>query len=303
MLVRALADMMLVGVDGYKRKYEALARRVGEVEAAVEAAGLRVFNGHHRVRGSSVIGVEDEAGVVARRLKRCGHAVHCLYNLHPAEPTRVQYGWCLSLTPHALRTLADGRAALDVFIADLGVAAEGGRNQRTPLLARPFSPNSLLGIVTRGGTFELWLFRRLWRPGLGRYVATVLLRRLFSRLLDAGIARSNKRPNPLGQLVCVLLAAAALVAAALLYALVESAALSCAAVLLSLGLARHGRAPRLAAAKAPARVVATAPLGRGSSDGAVVSTDVATSSSTPRRPDASPARRRPVRSPARPARR
>jgi len=299
MLVRALADMMLVGVEGYQRKYATLASRIGDVEAAVEAAGLTVFNGHHRVPGSSVIGVEDEAGVMASRLKKCGHTVHGLYNLHPAQPSRVQYGWSLSLTPYALRTMGDGRTALDVFIADLGAAAAKVRNQRTPLLARPFAPNSLLGIVTRGGTFELWLFRQLWQPGLGRAVATVLLRRLFSRLLDAGIARSAKRPNPLGQLACVLLAFASLLAAALLYAIVESAALACAALLLSLGLASRGRAPRIALNPPPPRVVATnALVGHGSSDSAVVSTDVA-AATKPRRPATSPARRRPARSPAR----
>lgn len=294
MLVRALADMMLVGVEGYQSKYATLARRMGEVEAAVEAAGLTVFNGHHRAAGSSVIGVEDEAGVMARKLKKCGHTVHNLYNLHPAEPRRIQYGWSLSLTPYALRTMGDGRAALDVFIADLAVAAEAVHNQRTPLLARLFAPNSLLGIMTRGGTSELWLFRQLWYPGVGRAVATVLLRRLFSRLLDAGIARSAKRPNPLGQLACVLLAAAALLAAAMLYAIVESAALACAALLLSVGLASRGRAPRLAAKPLPP----PAALSRGSGDVAVVSAEVAPGSK-PRRPTTSPARRRPARSPAR----
>ena len=216
MLVRALADLLLVGVDGYTRIYRELAEQMRRVEAAVEAAGLAVVHRSHRAAGSSVISAEDPAGVLMRKLKRRGHSFASLFNLYPSDPARCQYGWSLSLTPYALRDLGGaggGATALEVFLRDLGRAAAEARAADSRL-ATLFSANSLPGILLRGGTEELYLFTLLWRPGLGRAAASLVLRRLFTGLLDAGVVRSRKRADPLRELawlaVCGVLLALAL---------------------------------------------------------------------------------------------
>ena len=59
-----------------------------------------------------------------------------------------------------------------------------------------------------------YLFSFLWNPGPGRALGETVLRRLFSLLLDAGVARSDKRTRALpvlaGSAVAALAALAAL---------------------------------------------------------------------------------------------
>ena len=63
--------------------------------------------------------------------------------------------------------LPSGRgAAIDVFRADLEAC------------------------ICNGGCLEPWLFAHLWRPGPGRALGETILRRLFSHLLDSGVART-----------------------------------------------------------------------------------------------------------------
>ena len=83
-----------------------------------------------------------------------------------------------------LRALPSGRgAAIDVFRADLEACA--------PLRLRgPFDQNSLAARICNGGCLEPWLFAHLWRPGPGRALGETILRRLFSHLLDSGVART-----------------------------------------------------------------------------------------------------------------
>ena len=74
-------------------------------------------------------------------------------------------------------------AAIDVFRADL--------EARAPLRLRgPFDQNSLAACICNGGCLEPWLFAHLWRPGPGRALGETTLRRLFSHLLDSGVART-----------------------------------------------------------------------------------------------------------------
>ena len=53
----------------------------------------------------------------------------------------------------------------------------------------------------RGGSPEGALFAALTTRGLGRTTAEIILRRMFSQLLDSGTIRSNKAPNALQQAV------------------------------------------------------------------------------------------------------
>ena len=80
--------------------------------------------------------------------------------------------------------LPSGRgAAIDVFRADLEACA--------PLRLRgPFDQNSLAACICHCGCLEPWLFAHLWRPGPGRALGETILRRLFSHLLDSGVART-----------------------------------------------------------------------------------------------------------------
>jgi len=59
----------------------------------------------------------------------------------------------------------------------------------------------------------------LWTPGFGRALAETVVRRLFSSLLDSGLVRSNKRLEPLNQLLQrVMVAIGAAIAAAIVQA-------------------------------------------------------------------------------------
>ena len=81
-------------------------------------------------------------------------------------------------------------------------------------LRGPFAQNSLAAILLNGGCPEPYLFSFLWNPGPGRALGETVLRRLFSLLLDAGVARSDKRTRALpvlaGSAVAALAALAAL---------------------------------------------------------------------------------------------
>ena len=207
-LIRALADVLFVGVAGYYRKYRELAAAVKGAERALEAAGARVVHGEHRVRGSTVLAVYAPASVLTARLKKRGHSTAFLYNLHPEDAAKCQYGWALSLTPHCLRKIDGDRSALDVFLADAVACVADAK------LRGPFAQNSLAAILLNGGCPEPYLFSFLWNPGPGRALGETVLRRLFSLLLDAGVARSDKRTRALpvlaGSAVAALAALAAL---------------------------------------------------------------------------------------------
>ena len=147
MLVRALADMCLVGPEGYVALYQHLAVRLEVLEAVVLKAGLTIVHARNRPKGSTVLSCEDRDALVTQRLKKRGHAFAGLFNLHPeglptatalpspsprpggakakaGDPApislgRSQLGWSLSLTPYSLREVSPGRSALDLFTDDL----------------------------------------------------------------------------------------------------------------------------------------------------------------------------------------
>ena len=67
-----------------------------------------------------------------------------------------------------------------------------------------------VSILLKGGAEEPWLFSFLWAPGLGREAGSLILRRLFTRLLDAGVGKPSRR-NPVAVLaaLCLLFVAIA----------------------------------------------------------------------------------------------
>ena len=210
-LARAVADVLFVGVHGYVNKYRALAREVAKAERLISSSGMTVVHACHRAPGSTVLAVYAPASALTSKLKKMGHSTAFLYNLHPEDPSLCQTGFALSLTPYCLRKVDGERSALDVFLADLVVAFDATRTLRGP-----FPLNSLPTILLNGGSPEPYLFSFLWSEGPGRAAGETVLRRLFSLLLDSGVARSRKRTNALPQLATASTALAALAALVLL---------------------------------------------------------------------------------------
>ena len=97
--------------------------------------------------------VHDPACRTQKLLSKRNHKCTFLYNLHPLDETKCQYGWCLSFTPHCLREL-DGATALDVFVRDLKVCAAA---------APARASNSIVSILLKGGAEEPWLFSPAWK--------------------------------------------------------------------------------------------------------------------------------------------
>ena len=204
-LIRALADMYLVGVEGYRALYGQLAERLERAAADLASAGLTIVNAHNRPKGSTVLACEDPDAVMTKRLKKRGHAFAHLFHLHPSGlpegEGRSQLGWSLSFTPYSLREVAPGRMALDVFLNDLAVVCEHRRGGRRPWLVRLLSaPDSLLSVLLSGGVPEPCIFTWLWTPGWGRWVSTTIMRRLYGQILDAGVIASSRRADSLATL-------------------------------------------------------------------------------------------------------
>ncbi|KAL1508327.1 hypothetical protein AB1Y20_004437 [Prymnesium parvum] len=201
-LVRGLADMLLVGVDGYNAKYRTLAAEVARAVETIEAAGMRLVHSSHRVAGSTVIAIEDPSGVMMRKLKKLGHSFAYLFNLAPDQPHRCQTGFSLSLTLHCLREVQPGKTALDVFVSDL-LRTHGALAAARPrqLHLRYFRENTLLGTLLSGGLIDPYLFSLARQPGVGRYIAETIVRRMFSSLLDSGVVCSNRHAAPLKELL------------------------------------------------------------------------------------------------------
>jgi len=198
-LIRAIADLSLVGVDGYYEKYQALVAAIDLVLKQLQDSGMTIVNGQHRCKGSTVFAIEDPSAVVGKKLKQRGHSLSPIYALEPSEPDRCQTGWQLSLTPHCLREL-DGRAALDIFAADAVECYTVAKASR-PAFARHFAENSLAAFLITGGNEEFFTFEQLRQPGVGRDVTSLAIRRLYSAILDSGVARSNRQSAPLKEAV------------------------------------------------------------------------------------------------------
>lgn len=195
-LVRAIADLSLVGVEGYYAKYHTLVSAVETATRTMEASGMMIIHSNHRIKGSTVLAVEDPSALTSKKLKKKGHSTSPIYCAHPEAPHRCQTGFQLSLTPHCLRQMKDGKSALEIFTDD---AVEAHRDALAcyPPLAKRFRENSLLAILLCGGDEAIWALDFLRRPGVGREIVSLMLRRIYSAILDSGVVCSKRHPTPL----------------------------------------------------------------------------------------------------------
>jgi hypothetical protein len=198
-LVRAIADLSLIGVGGYVQKYDVLVTAIDLVLREVEAQGMTIINGQHRAKGSTVFAIEDPSGVMSKELKKRGHGANPIYSLEPSEPERCQTGFQFSLTPYCLREYRDGKTALDVFAEDVLSAHKATKNSHAGLAGK-FAENSLLGVLLSGGSEECWLLPSLRQAGRGREIVSVIIRRLYSGILDSGVVCSDRHPAPINAL-------------------------------------------------------------------------------------------------------
>jgi hypothetical protein len=120
----------------------------------------------------------------------------------------------MSLTPHCLRNI-NGVMALDIFVSDL-VAASREVKENTSSLASLFPESSLVATLLRGGNEENWGFASLHAPGLTRDILSVAFRRLYSAIMDCGVACTAKHPDPLRAVLTRSAAATAVATAAAL---------------------------------------------------------------------------------------
>merc|ERR1712113_82299 len=201
-LVRALADVKLVGREGYFSLYHDLCNRVENCVHTMEGAGMKLIHGQHRMKGSTVIAVEDPSGAVAKRMKKKGYSTAAIYKVCPSDPSRCQTGWQLSMTPHMLRKVKDGKTcALDCFVDDLLLVHAAVKADPTiATVQKYFKENSLLAFLI-AGNIDPFLFGLLNREGLGRQFTSLILRRFVTAQLDSGSICTSKRQAPVQQLV------------------------------------------------------------------------------------------------------
>jgi hypothetical protein len=199
-LIRAIADLSLVSVDGYYEKYRGLASAVEKLVQTMEASGMTIIHAKNRVKGSTVFAVEDPSAVLGKKLKKKGHSTMPIYQVCPQQPMRCQMGFQLSLTPHSLRNVNDGKPALEVFERDVVEVHKAATTSYPSLVARTFHESALPAVLLAGGNEELWLFGLLRRPGIGRAAVSLVTRRLYSGILDCGVACSDRRRSALKDL-------------------------------------------------------------------------------------------------------
>jgi len=94
-----MADMLLVGREGYHEKYNRLAAAVDDATKKMEDAGMKVMHKENRVRGSTAFTIEDPSARIQKMLKKCGHGPSPAFNLNSPFPDRVQSGFLMSMTP------------------------------------------------------------------------------------------------------------------------------------------------------------------------------------------------------------
>lgn len=190
-LIRAIANLRVVGRDGYFDLYHALGDYVGKLVERIEAKGVGILHKENRVKGSTVIAVEDPSGYTSRQLKKKGHSVMQLFQFHPEEKDKCHTGWQLSLTVHSLRKLANGQSALEKFTSDFEEIQAGLKKQK--LLRQVQSvlgENSFLAFIIAGNV-NPYLFGLLNSPGPRRDFACTMIRRFVTGTLDYGKTRAQ----------------------------------------------------------------------------------------------------------------
>mmetsp|Transcript_56213 Transcript_56213/g.131653 ORF Transcript_56213/g.131653 Transcript_56213/m.131653 type:complete len:815 (-) Transcript_56213:15-2459(-) len=206
-LIRALADIKLIGLEGYKAIYAEFSANCDAVVNDIRSCGLQVIHDKNRIRGSSVVAVEDPSAAVGKKLKKLGHSTGLIYEVYPAADARCQSGWQLSFTPHHWRQL-EGDRAIDRFLSDLRQqCAQVQSSMKFRVCQWLFKENSLLAFLLTGN-IEAYMFGLLRRDDLGRKVGALMIRRFCSLQLDSGTTCTEKRKTPvmdLGQRLVLLL--------------------------------------------------------------------------------------------------
>jgi hypothetical protein len=184
--------MWLVGRPRYEALYRELASAVEEAVIVFESAGVKLFHAQNRIKGSTVIGLEDPCGAIHKNLKK-RHAMGLLFGMRRHDPSRCQSGVQVSFTPHALRLVEGNKRAIDAFVEDVVRVSKQVQNSPALSLARwgVVKEASLLPCILSGNVLA-WLLPQLHRPGYGRYLGTLLLRSYFTANLDSGVIRSLK---------------------------------------------------------------------------------------------------------------
>jgi len=201
-LVRGLADMKLMGKQGYVKLYRELGKSIADAVSTIEAGGMKVLHAHNRMPGSTVIAVDDPSGAVAPRMKKKGYSTAPIYLARPGDPTACQTGWQLSLLPHHLRPVKGGKSALAAFTEDLVPTHQAVQGTTAAKLSRRFlRENSLLAFLAAGNP-DPFLFQLLRTEGFGRKLAGQIIRRYVTAQLDSGTVCTLKRPDPVWQLAC-----------------------------------------------------------------------------------------------------
>jgi hypothetical protein len=196
-LIRAIADLSLVGVNGYYEKYQTLISAIERLVETMETSGMTIIHAKNRVKGSTVFAVEDPSAVLGKKLKKKGHATSPIYQVSPDEPARCQTGFQLSLTAHSLRQVQGGESALEVFERDVVEAHKAAKASYPSLVAWLFRESALPAFLLAGGNEEMWGFGQLRSPGIGRAAVSLITRRLYSAILDSGVVCSERQHAPL----------------------------------------------------------------------------------------------------------
>eukprot|EP00927_Polykrikos_kofoidii_P034797 TRINITY_DN2943_c0_g1_i1.p1 TRINITY_DN2943_c0_g1~~TRINITY_DN2943_c0_g1_i1.p1 ORF type:complete len:855 (+),score=133.84 TRINITY_DN2943_c0_g1_i1:76-2640(+) len=199
-LVSALANVRLMGNDGYQKLYTDFSVAVEGFVKKLEDKGMKVIHKENRLKGSTVIAVEDPSGAVSQKLKKKGYSTNSIYNVRPEEPSLCQTGWQLSLTPHHLRRLKNGKTALESFGDDLVSAQQSVQGNKVIRFTSSWlRENSLIAFTISGNT-NPYVFQLLQKEGIWRNMASTLIRRMWSAQLDNGVICSKRRRDPIGAL-------------------------------------------------------------------------------------------------------
>jgi len=204
-LIRALADIKLMGIAGYTSLYrEDFNTACEEIVSNVKSLGMKVIHDQHRAKGSSVLAVEDPSGAVGKKLKKLGHSTGLIFEVCPEDPKRCQSGWQLSFTPHHLRRMGDSdqTRAIDVFLADLQKQYRKVQSGALFKLCQAYLKENSLFSYLLVGSVDPYLFSLLRQEGKGRNLGALLIRRFCSAQLDSGAtAVTMRRRNPVRMLV------------------------------------------------------------------------------------------------------
>jgi len=196
-LLRAIADLRLVGKDSYYDLYHRLNDEIAQFVIKVEHAGMKVIHGHNRYKGSTVVSVEDPSGHMIRKLKKKGYSVSQMYSICPGQPNRCQTGWQLSITPHHLRIVNErGQTALEVFVEDLIHEFKTLQADSKFKLAQTlFRENSLMGYILSGNVAP-YIFSLLSLNGTSSQLfAQTTVRRYCTAQIDSGTLRISGKQN------------------------------------------------------------------------------------------------------------